>query len=104
MDAYVARFGSLRELEPWLRAGVPVIISIAWREGTLQNACLPSSNGHLLVVTGFDNNGNAMVADPAAREIARVRRLYRAAELEYAWQSNSSGTVYIIHPPAFAVA
>jgi len=103
MEAYVTRFSSLRELEPWLHAGVPVVISVSWKEGTLQNACLPSSNGHLLVVTGFDNDGNAVVADPAAREISSVRRLYRAEELERAWQTNSSGTAYIIHPTGFAV-
>ena len=103
MNAYVTRFGSLRELEPWLQAGMPVVISVSWKEGTLQNACLPSSNGHLLVVTGFDADGNATVADPAAREIAGVRRLYRADELERAWQTNSSGTAYIIHPHGVAV-
>jgi hypothetical protein len=103
MEAYVTRFERLRDLEPWLQAGVPAAISISWQPGTLQNACIPSSNGHLLVVAGFDDDGNVIVADPAARDAAGVRRLYRADELERAWQHTSHGTTYMIHPVGFPV-
>ncbi len=103
LDAAVARFGSLAELVPWLQAGVPVIVSVAWRAGELANAPIPASRGHLLVLAGFDTGGRAIVADPRGDTEAEVRRLYDAAELERAWQANSDGTVYLIYPRGWQV-
>jgi hypothetical protein len=47
------------------------------------------------------------VADPRAEHEAQVRRSYDATQLEAAWQRNSAGMVYLIHPhgwpiPAYA--
>ncbi|SRR6266540_166483 len=99
LDAYVARFAGLSDIEPWLAAGVPVIISVAWQAGMLDNAPIPASSGHLQVVCGFDDRGCAIVADPRGDTEAEVRRRYDAAQLEAAWQINSQGTAYLIYPP-----
>ena len=96
LDAYVARFSSLAELAPWLAAGVPIIISVAWQAGELDGALLKQSSGHLLVVTGFDGAGGVFVADPASADLAQVRRRYDASQLQRAWLGNSDGTVYVI--------
>jgi len=98
LDAYVARLAGLRQLERWIAAGVPVIISVAWQAGALDNAPIPASNGHLQVVCGFDDRGCVLVADPRGDTEAEVRRTYDAAQLEMAWQQNSKGTVYLIYP------
>jgi uncharacterized protein YvpB len=98
VDAYVTRMGSLAQLEEWISAGVPVIISIAWKQGELSGAPLPSSNGHVIVVRGFDANGNVIVNDPAASSDARVRVVYPRAQLFKVWLKYSGGTVYLIHP------
>jgi hypothetical protein len=98
LDAYVARLAGLRQLERWIAAGVPVIISVAWQAGALDNAPIPASNGHLQVVCGFDPCGCVIVADPRGDTEAEVRRTYDAAQLETAWQVNSKGTVYLIYP------
>ncbi len=103
MVAHVAQFRSLDDLTPWLQAGVPVVISVAWKQGTLQNAAIPSSNGHLLIVTGFDGEGGVWTADPAGATADEVRRRYDAVELESAWQNNSSGAVYLIYPQGWPV-
>lgn len=103
LDAAVRRFGGLAELVPWLAAGVPIIISVAWQPGTLDNAPIPRSAGHLLVVAGFTTGGRVLVADPRGDTEAEVRREYDAAQLEYAWQSASQGTAYVIHPRGWPV-
>ena len=103
LDAYVAAFDNLAQLESWVAAGVPVVISVAWKAGELANAPIASSAGHLLIVAGFDEAGQVIVADPRAECEDHVRRIYDAAQLETAWQRNSAGIVYLIHPHGWPV-
>lgn len=103
LEAYVARMGSLAEVAPWVAAGVPVIVSVAWGAGELDGAPIPASGGHLLVVAGFDAAGRVIVADPRGDSEGQVRRVYDAAQLADAWQSNSTGTVYLIYPRGWPV-
>ena len=103
LDAYVAAFDNLAQLESWVAAGVPVVISVAWKAGELANAPIASSAGHLLIVAGFDEAGQVIVADPRAECEDQVRRIYDAAQLETAWQRNSAGMVYLIHPHGWSV-
>ena len=49
-QAHVARFTSFAQLEPWIAAGVPAILSVAWGNGELTGASIPSTAGHLLVL------------------------------------------------------
>ena len=103
LEAYVARFTSMAQAEPWIAAGVPVVISFAWKKGTLEGAAIQSSNGHLAVLVGFDDAGNPIVNDPAAGSDADVQRTYNRAELESLWLEHSGGTVYLIYPRGHAV-
>lgn len=103
LSGHVARFTSLAQAEPWIAAGVPVIISYAWKHGDLTGAPISSSNGHLAVLVGFDATGNPIVNDPAAPDDASVNRTYLRAELESLWLQSSGGTVYLIYPPDLAV-
>lgn len=100
LEAYVARFASLADLAPWLQAGVPIVASVSWKEGELAGAAIPTSNGHLLIITGLDGE-HVITADPAGKHESEVRRIYRADELERAWTRNSQGTVYLIYPQNF---
>lgn len=102
LEARVARFRSLREVERWVAAGVPVVVSYAWRRGELDGAD-GASSGHLAVVVGFDRSGNPVVNDPAARSDANVRRTYERGQLERLWLAHSAGTAYLIHPPRHPV-
>ncbi|HEX9990145.1 MAG TPA: peptidase C39 family protein [Chloroflexia bacterium] len=103
MEGYVARFSSLAEAEKWIAVGVPVIFSFGWKPGELTGASIPSSNGHLAVLVGFDSAGNPIVNDPAAPSNGTVQRTYPRAELERLWLQHSGGTVYLIHPPGHEV-
>jgi hypothetical protein len=102
-EGYVARFTSLAQLEPWIAAGVPVVMSVAWKKGDLTGSTIPSTNGHLLVLVGFDGSGNPIINDPAAASDAGVRVTYARSEFEPLWLEASGGTVYLIYPPGWPV-
>lgn len=102
-DASVRRFEALGQVERWVSVGVPIIASVAWEGGELSGAPVPSSEGHLLVIRGFDSSGNVVVNDPAGRDDSRVRRVYRRDELARAWFcSGSGGIAYLVYPDEFA--
>jgi Peptidase_C39 like family len=103
LEGYVARFTSMAQLEPWIAAGVPVVISYAWKKNELTGAPIPSSNGHLAVLAGFDAAGNPVVNDPAAPSDDTVQRTYLRSELERLWLETSGGTAYLIYPQGRAV-
>jgi hypothetical protein len=102
-QAHVARYTSFAQLERWVSAGVPVILSVAWGKGELTGAPLASVAGHLIVLVGFDAAGNAVVNDPAAASNTGVRRTYLRSELEPLWLQHSNGTAYLIYPQGWTV-
>lgn len=102
LEASVRRFTSLDEAEPWVKAGIPVIVSFSWGKSELTGAAVPSSNGHLSVLVGFDANGNPIINDPAAATDADVQRTYLRSEWEPLWLQASGGTVYLIYPAGMA--
>jgi hypothetical protein len=102
-EAYVMRVSSLAELEPWLAAGVPVVVSFGWKAGQLTGAPIPSSNGHLAVLAGFDPQGNPIINDPACATDEGVCRTYDRTEWETLFLARSGGTAYLIHPQEWKV-
>jgi Peptidase_C39 like family len=105
LNAYVSRLHSLSQLEGWLRADIPVIASIAYKPGELPGTPITQSDGHLLVIRGFDSNGNVITNDPASdpRKGQSTRVVYPRRAFEQVWQKGSNGTVYIIYPQVYTV-
>jgi len=100
----VNRFSSLGQVERWVDKGVPVVASISWGRGQLDGAPIPSSNGHLMVIRGFDKTGRyVIVNDPAASSNSGVRRVYDRQQFANAWMRGSGGVTYIIHPKGWSV-
>ncbi len=105
-QAFVTRFASLRGVERFVKAGIPVIVSLTYGAGGLDNSPLPrGTNGHLLVVVGFTASGDVVVNDPAAATRAGVRRTYDRGQLEDAWlkrgsNGGSGGVAYVIRDAA----
>jgi Peptidase_C39 like family len=100
LDAFVTQLRSLAEAEQLIRAGIPLVASIASRPGELDGFLFSGgTNGHLVVIVGFDAAGNPIVNDPAAWTDSTVRRVYDRAQFERVWLRGSAGTVYLIHPP-----
>jgi len=102
-SAFVTRLRSLREAEQLIKAGIPVIASIAFDRGQLSGAPISASDGHLLVIVGFTATGDVVVNDPAAADRAGVRRTYDRGQFENVWLPRSGGTVYVISDDAHPV-
>jgi hypothetical protein len=94
--AFVTRLHSLRDAEVLVRAGIPVVASIAFASGQLAGAPIRASNGHLVVIVGFTSTGDPVVNDPAASSDAGVRRTYDRGQFENAWLRKSGGAAYVI--------
>jgi Peptidase_C39 like family len=105
--AYAAHFGlesevtqlhSLAEAEQFIKAGIPLVVSIAFNSGKLDGFFFKSTNGHLMVIVGFTADGNPIVNDPASPDDPSVRHVYDRTQFEDAWMSATGGIVYVIHP------
>ncbi|MBO9521754.1 MAG: peptidase C39 family protein [Nocardioidaceae bacterium] len=94
-EGFVTRLPSLRAAERFVRAGIPLAISVRFGRGQLAGAPISATPGHLLVLVGFTATGRPVVNDPAASTDAGVRRSYDRAQLEQAWQ-RSGGTTYVV--------
>lgn len=92
----VGWLGAVSDLEPWIAAGVPVAVSAAWDAGELDNAPISSTAGHLLVVTGFEADGDVIVNDPAAGSDEEVPRTYDRDQFANAWLGGSGGVAYLV--------
>lgn len=93
--AYVARLENLAAIEPWIARKVPIIASVSY--AMLKGRPQPErGDGHLVVVTGFDDAGDVVINDPGVRR-ERVRRTFARVDFERAW-AHSRNTVYLIHP------
>jgi hypothetical protein len=96
--ADVTQLHDLREAEPFIRAGIPLVASIAFTSNKLDGADIKSTNGHLVVIEGFTGNGNVIVNDPASPDDASVRHVYDREQFERAWIPASGGIVYVDRP------
>jgi hypothetical protein len=104
-EARVARFRSLARLEPYIAAGLPVVLSVSWdaeKGRPLANAPVERSRGHLTLLVGFDAQGNPVMNEPAASPHDEAGRTYLRREFEARWLEASGGAAYLIYPPAKA--
>ena len=98
LQAEVTQLRSLNEAEQFIKAGIPLVASIAFEPNKLDGFLFRGTNGHLLTIVGFDKAGNVISNDPAATSDATVRRVYDRAQFEKAWLRATGGIVYVIHP------
>ena len=96
MRAYVTRFSDISELEDWIAAGIPVIISA--RYDLLQDGRADDFNGHLTVCRGFTEHGDLVINDPwSDLKVESVRHVYKRENVRRAW-ATSHNTVYLVYP------
>jgi hypothetical protein len=96
LRAYVTRFNDISELEDWIAAGLPVIISA--RYDLLQAGRADDFNGHLTVCRGFTENGDLIINDPwTDPKVESIRHIYKRANVVRAW-ATSRNTVYLVYP------
>ncbi len=99
-SAFVTRLRGARQAELFIAAGIPLVASVSFGPGELSGAPISSTQGHLLVIVGFDRDGDVVVNDPAAPGSDGVRRTYDRAQFERAWLTRSGGLVYVVHDRA----
>lgn len=97
LDTRVTRLRSLAEIERFVRAGIPVVVSLAFTEEEMPEAGY-GTDGHLMVVRGFTEDGDPILNDPASDSNAAVRNVYTRENFERVWQKSSEGVVYIYKP------
>ena len=96
MRAYVTRFSDISELEDWIAAGIPVIISA--RYDLLQDGRANDFSGHLTVCRGFTKSGDLVINDPwTDLKLESVRHIYKRKNVRRAW-ATSHNTVYLVYP------
>ena len=96
MRAYVTRFSDVSELEDWIAAGIPVMISA--RYDLLQDGRADDFSGHLTVCRGFTETGDVVINDPWTDiKVESVRHIYKRANVIRAW-ATSHNTVYLVYP------
>jgi hypothetical protein len=93
----VTALHDLREAEPFIHEGIPLVASVAWNSNKLDGA-IKSTNGHLMVIGGFTAEGNVIAYDPASTDDLLVRHVYDREQFERAWIPASGGIVYVIRP------
>jgi hypothetical protein len=97
MRAYATRLTDLAEVEEWIAAGFPVIMSAPWH--LLSPGRRDTGNGHLVVCIGFTEDGDVVINDPATnlKKGQQVRHIYKRQDVINAWKS-SHNTVYLVYP------
>ena len=95
MRAYVTRFDNISELEDWIAAGIPVIISAPWH--LLEPGRHATGSGHLTVCIGFTKDGDVVINDPGTNPKKSVRHIYKRQNFIRAW-AKSRNTVYLVYP------
>ncbi len=103
LRAFVTRLPNLAAAEQYIAAGFPLGVSLGWKKGELPGAPISYSDGHLMVLVGFDRAGNPVLNDPAAPSNASVRRTYPRAAFEKLWLTHSGGLSYVIAPQGAAL-
>lgn len=98
LEAYVARLGSLEELQDEIARGRPVVVSLTFGEGELRGSPLKKTKGHLVLVVGFDFQGDVITLDPAAPKPDAARHVYDRKDFLNAWIVNKRGLAYILGP------
>jgi hypothetical protein len=107
LEGEVVQLRSLTEAEQFIKAGIPLVASVAFKKNQLDNSGF-TTNGHLLVIRGFTAGGDVIVNDPASRLIpddAAVQNVYDRQQFADAWlpSSVSGGIAYVIHPAGTAL-
>lgn len=89
-------FDDWRDPQHIIERGIPVVASIRFASGTLPDAPLSASAGHLVVLYGMGPE-EVRVCDPAGPQTAGVPRVYDTPNFGRAWLQHR-GAAYILLP------
>jgi len=95
---YLLRFPDWAAVRWCLSQRIPIVASVRYGAGELTGAAIAATPGHLLVLTGLEDNA-VLVNDPAAPTADSVARRYRADEFGRVWLARG-GVGYVLFDPA----
>jgi len=98
VPGHVERFGDWNAVKRYIAAGQPIIASIRIQKGEMSHAPNRQSNGHLMIIAGFDENGDVLVNDPAGETTELGVTTYKRADMDKVWLARG-GVGYILLPP-----
>ena len=91
----VTRLSSFSDLHKQLMNNIPVMVSV---RGDLKGAAKPYSDGHLLLVTGFDaKHKRVLCHDPAFEDTEKIATSYDLESFLHAW-GRSRNLSYVVEP------
>jgi hypothetical protein len=101
LRACVGRLDDLSELEAWVAAGIPVVMSVS--SYLTNDRHSGQDNGHLIVCCGFTATGDVVANDPgvSVKNHERARRVYPRQRVISAWKK-SKNAIYLIFPETFS--
>jgi hypothetical protein len=94
---YLLRFPDWKAAAWCLARGLPVIASIRYGAGELTGAAIEATTGHLIVLTGAEDD-TVLVNDPAGRDERTVPRRYPRVEVQRVWLERT-GVGYVLFAP-----
>ncbi len=97
LHAELQRFRTWDDLRDTLASGAPVIASIRFEEGEFPSNKMKRTSGHLILIRGLTDAGDAIVNDPAYDE-GGEGVVYKKEELARAWLAKG-GVGYVIRKP-----
>ena len=97
LAGWVERLAGLADMERYIERDIPLVASIRVAPGELDGSPYEKTDGHLLVVRGFTQDGDVIANDPYALP-GHIRIVYKRAQFERVWMQGSGGIVYVIAP------
>jgi uncharacterized protein YvpB len=85
VEGYLQRFNEWTDVKREIARGRPVVASIRHGPGELSGLAFHSTAGHLIVICGFDEQGNVHVNDPAGLDAEQGVTKVSKDELAEAW-------------------
>lgn len=98
VPGHIERFGDWNAVKRYIAAGQPIIASIRIQKGEMSHDPNRRSNGHLMIIAGFDENGDVLVNDPAGQTTEIGVTTYKRADMDKVWLARG-GVGYILLPP-----
>jgi len=92
---WIQIFTGWKEVEKQLLLGRPVIATICFNKGELKGSCVSSTEGHVILIRGFDKKGNPICNDPGWNDEKDGIVTYDKNQLARAW-FDKSGIGYVI--------
>ena len=97
-DGYVRYFRSYDEVGEYILQGIPIAACVCFGENELSGSATEESEGHVLVLSGFDSKGNPICRDGAWKTAKEGIVIYGREEFKNAWFNRGGGVGYVIFP------